>query len=127
MRQRILNWILRNYLKAVVFEDVITTEGKLKLGGEPIEVGQRNSFRIEARTIQDMQLWRSLRETLKQKAHESMFSKSRSWEDMFFGKALLYNLDLIEKHIQFFAQDEKKPLQEMRPPLPSIIELEDKR
>ena len=53
----------------------------------------------EAKAIKKMELWARLITTVKGKAHQRMFEKSQSWEDMYFGKAALYTIDIIDKRI----------------------------
>jgi phage pi2 protein 07 len=92
MIRKILNYILKNKLKALTEKDLInwakSDEEKQKM------------YISQASTIAKMQLYQDIMKHLKVVSQERMFAKSKSWEDMYFGKAMLYNVDLIEQFIE---------------------------
>lgn len=105
MRQRIANWLLRHLLNAIVIEDVLKIErGQFIIGGQAMQENERAALREEARFVSKTRLWQIMQETLKATAQEKMFEKSVDFDDMKFGKTMLYNLDIQQKLIDILRK-----------------------
>lgn len=105
MRQRIANWLLRHLLNAIIVEDVLTVDkGRIFLGDELITDNERHNLREEIKFIEKTRFWQICQETLKATAQEKMFNKSVDFDDMKFGKTMLYNLDIQRKLIDILKK-----------------------
>lgn len=96
MKQRIKNWLLKHLLNAVISESVATytKEGKLCVGGQEITPDEAQNLVAEIQFIEKTRFWEICQNTIKDQAHKSMFENAKTLDDLFWGKALLYNLDL---------------------------------
>lgn len=91
LKRLILNYILRNKLKALTLDDLIDWS---KMDKE-----KRKAYVEEAKAMNKMILFKDIIKHLKASSNEMMFTKAKSYNDMYFGKAMLYNVDLIEQFI----------------------------
>ena len=104
MKQKIINYLLRHVLKAIVADDVIwIVNNQVFLGNREVSGVELNNFISDARFLQENQLFQVIKNRLISDAHEVMFNKSTSYEDMNSGKMMLYNLDVQEKIIDKIA------------------------
>lgn len=72
--------------------------------GKKITDSELKMLKEESSYILRTRLWSILTNSLKDQAKKSMFERSKSWEDMLFGKAMLYNLDVQEKIIELIEK-----------------------
>jgi len=91
IRRKLLNWTLRHVFKALTEDEI--------LPWDKIPAEKKNLLIAEAQMIKRSDLWHMLITNSKNKAQKRMFEKAESWDDMYFGKALLYTTDLIDKRI----------------------------
>lgn len=105
MKRWITNLLLKDYLKAVVLENVLEVkkDGLLYIGGKLATENQIINLKQEAKLFKDTLLWQMLMETGRWEAEKQMFKVGKNTDDMFFGKAMLYNRDLDEKIVDFIA------------------------
>ena len=74
--------------------------GKYILRGREITQEEILQIRQDADIFKDSLIWNILKRELQLAANEHMFDNSESFDDMYFGKAMLYNLDLIDKKLK---------------------------
>ncbi len=87
---------MRHILNAVVLDDVITQDkGKIYLGGKEVVSGRIKQWQAEIKSIEGSDLWTCVQESLKFQAQDKIFNKSLTFEDIMYGKSMLYNLSLI--------------------------------
>jgi hypothetical protein len=79
-------------------------ENVYRIAGKKLSPNQASLLRNEAQMIQKMQLWKVITETLKNTARLKMFEKSESFDDMRYGKAMLYNCDVMEQIVNKLAE-----------------------
>lgn len=60
-------------------------------------------FVEEARIIRKTMYWKRMIASAKWKAQQKMFVKSAGWDDVFFSKATLYTIDLLDKKLTHIA------------------------
>lgn len=85
------NLLLRKLLKATTKREVLALD--------KLDPAKRANYAREAEMIYNTELYKHLISDLNFRSHEIMFTKSKSFDDMFFGKAMLYNTDLIVRTI----------------------------
>ncbi len=91
------NWVLKDLLLQVTAEDVFTytPQGKLFLDGKQLTDGEVKSLQGEIKFLEETRIWKVYQETISQQAKDRMFEKAQSYEDMFSGKLLLKNLEIM--------------------------------
>jgi len=107
---RIRNWCLKGLLNAVVLEDVATigNGNKLFIQGQEITPDEAQTLLAEVQFIKETRFWKICQYTLKENAHKRMFRYAKSYEDMWAGKLLLYNLDIQNKLINIIKGYKEK-------------------
>lgn len=93
LRNLLLNWVVKHYLNGVVLKEVWE-----KRDNEFAE-----DWILLATDLKDNKLLNKLLDELDYLACIKMFHKSQTPDDLMFGKALLYNNDLLRKKIKLMA------------------------
>lgn len=91
IRRYLLNLISRRVFHAIMEEDIVPTRLL------PIE--ERRMLSAEARAIASSKLWKRLLSSSRTAAKAQMFEGAKSWDDMYFGKAVLYVADMMERRV----------------------------
>lgn len=97
MLRRLKNWLLKELVLQVRAEDVFTysPKGVLYLAGNPLTEGEIRSLQSEVRLLEETRLWKVYQNTLSEQAKDRMFEKAQSYEDMWSGKLMLKNLEVM--------------------------------
>lgn len=112
LTQKLKNWLIKDLFCTVDQRAVITVAKKeirgmngqpiltetLLINGEPVSEIEMNSLREEAKFYKKTRLWVLLTETVKDQAMKVMFNKSETFNDMYAGKMMLYNIS-VQKNI----------------------------
>ncbi len=80
--------------------EVFTSGGngtRIYLNGKLIEESEIADLQSQVEFLRQSRLWNVLNETVRDQAMELMFTKSKTIEDLTFGKAMLYNLGVQNK------------------------------
>lgn len=98
-KEELINELIHNKLHVAVAEDIIRSNntGKLWVGDDLLDESSVEALRQEVNFLRKTRIWRILNETIKFDAQRRMFEQSTCWEDVMFGKAVIYTLDLIDK------------------------------
>jgi hypothetical protein len=97
----ILNWIVKNLFNGITDDDILHHDGQtLYLGKKPLSQRDVKEIVTGAKVIQEMYAWQLISKELKQIANQTMYEKSKSVDDMVFGKVMLLVVDLIEKKLK---------------------------
>ena len=96
IRVWIANYLLRNLFCAIVEEEILPWQ---KLSHE-----ERLVLVEEARLIKSTKLFERLLVSMDTTARKRMFDKSQSWDDMYFGKATLYTVDVLRTKIETLSK-----------------------
>lgn len=104
MKTKLINWLVRyltkNLLVAVTKEDVLTmTNRGWAYKGRRLSPEEVTQLKEEARTFGDSLLWRLMTQDIRYIANTSMFEKGVDRESTIFGRAMLYNLQILEDFI----------------------------
>lgn len=109
MKQRIINYLFRYLLNAVVLEDVIETKnGNIYIGGELVNDNELKQLVAEAKALEGFSLWKILNETVKKDALNRGWNNSIKMEDLNTGKTMFYTLDLQNSIVKIIRSREKK-------------------
>lgn len=105
-RNKIELWLLQNVMHVPSVEDIIVVSGDvLFINGVKTTPQELVQLRSEVQVIKRMKLWKILNATLGDMAKDRMTSQAHSFEDMRFGKMMLYTLD-VQNNILSLIQKE---------------------
>lgn len=96
IKKKILNLLLSKLFLAITEDELIPLKG--------LEDRQREEYAAQARLIRKSDVWKRLQTEIKHKAQKRMFEKSACWDDMFFGKAVLYVIELQDKRLEALSK-----------------------
>jgi len=101
IKVKIQNWLLKNLFNAISEDDILKYEkGKFLLRGIPLDTRVTGNFVSQANSILKSQLWKHLTDDIKYISNQRMYEKSTTIDDVIFGKAMLYNLDILERKLE---------------------------
>lgn len=99
----LLNKVMSGMFCAVTTDDFITqnpVNKKFYLRGNVLTDGQVKEIMAEAQTIMATTLWKTLVKEMVFESNQRMFEKAKDIDDMVFGKAMLYCLDVMNRKLQ---------------------------
>jgi hypothetical protein len=109
MKRRIRNFLLKNLFNSISEYDIICKKGKyFFIGDDRLPDHYLNQLEEEAKAIQVTDLWKYLLKDAKYQANKQIYVKSRTEEDIYWGKALLWAIDILETKVKELAKDNKK-------------------
>lgn len=107
MKQRLIRWIVRNYLNAVLAEDVIQfIAGKRVIGGKAVTPQIAANIKGDASRIQNSLVHKEITKILTLVAYEKMFYAKPDEYTQVFGRALLFWINEYEKILQDVQQQQ---------------------
>ncbi len=96
----IAKWLLKNLFNAIQEEELLQyANGKFYVGGREMSKRALGSVPAQAKNIAQSQLWDYLVKDIQYIANDRMYNKSTNIDDLIFGKAMLYNLDIINNKL----------------------------
>lgn len=99
-KQKELNKIVKTLFKGITKDDVLKQTPKgLQVGDTVLPVKDVEALIQQAQSLSQSFLWKLLLRDATYQANLMMFDNASSYEDMYFGKAVLYVVDLFEKRI----------------------------
>jgi len=99
-KTRLVNWLLPKLLCSVNPYQVIRIDDRLKkafINGKELTKEEIKTLKYEIYILKQSRLWNIYTNTIAEQAKKVMFEKSTSFEDMYAGKMMLYNLDVLQK------------------------------
>lgn len=101
LKIRLQNWLLKHLFNAISEDDILQYhKGKFFLKGVPLDDRATGNFVNQANSILKTQLWKHLTDDIKYIANQRMYEKSTTIDDVIFGKAMLYNIDILERKLE---------------------------
>jgi hypothetical protein len=101
IKRILIQYLVKDLLCAVPEDDLllITTTGwlknKRKLSGEEVAF-----LKEEAKIIKESLLWKVMNDELRYQANLRMFEKGQIPENTTFGRAMLYNQELMREYVE---------------------------
>lgn len=110
MRQRIINFALRNLLHAVVLDDVIKQDkaGNIFIGGSQATEDQVRQLIAECKALEGFMVWKILNENIKKDALDRGWNNATNLDQLNTGKVMFYTLDLQKSIINMLRSKERK-------------------
>jgi hypothetical protein len=108
IRKVLLNWLVKELFNGVDARDFLQIKsGILYVGKKPLEKKEAEKIIEQARLLQRLDLWDVMLKQLYYKANQTMFEKSKTYDDMYFGKAMLLCTYLLESKVAKLSQHDK--------------------
>lgn len=105
MKRKILAYITRKLLVTITEYDILVTRNrKLYLRGEELSKEQQDVLASESRILAQSRPLNLILREMKYLSNKQMFENSKTTDDMIFGKAMLYTIDIIEKKINSLSK-----------------------
>ena len=93
--------VLKNLFNAVTENDILVQNGKnLFYRGKPLSAEVKAKLISDANLLKSMDLWNILLDCMRYEANKVLYETSKTPEDMIFGKAMLYALQIMEKKVE---------------------------
>lgn len=101
----ILNRLIKHLYNGITEDDILTQKGtNLVVGGSPLSNQAVQTLKSDAEWIKNMELWKLMTKCMKYEANKMMYEKSTNCDDMIFGKAVLWTIDVMEKKVNKIAK-----------------------
>ena len=100
LRRKLIQYLVRNLLAAIPEEAVLTVSNrgwflnKRKLSPEEVA-----HLAETCRSFQESEVWKLVHNEIRYLANLQMFEKGIKEENTVFGRAMLYNLEIMEKFL----------------------------
>lgn len=107
MKQRLINYLLRHLLNTVVVDDIVQANEKTKevfINGVKATTDELRSLSAEVKGLENMRVWGLMTGTVKHMAKDKIFNKSLNFEDVTYGKSMLFCVDTIESIANVFKK-----------------------
>ena len=96
----IANYLLRHLFNSITADDILKYEnGQLTVGGKILSNKDKIELINQAEYLSRMYLWELLRKEMKHEANQMIFEKAVNEDDLIFGKAVLFTIDVMEQKI----------------------------
>ena len=101
LRKRIVRYLVKHLFNTIDENDVLQIKGKNHwyIRGIRLEMDKMERLRTQAQYFKGSTLWKIMNDELKFQSNLRMFERSKSSDDMVFGKATLYLLEVFNKII----------------------------
>lgn len=98
MKRKLQNWLLKKLFCVITLDDVIQVkkDKTLWIGKKQIPQAKARQLIAEAMQINQLELWKFMRNNMRYLANQEMFNKAKTIEDILAGKMMLYTLQLQE-------------------------------
>lgn len=105
LRHIVTNWLTKHLLKAVTADEILVkSSNEWLVGSRKMSAERIQHLKEEARSLRESELYRLLIKEIGYQATLQRFDQAKTPDDMLFGKAMLYNLDLLKKFIRNIAE-----------------------
>lgn len=106
IKKYLVHYITKHLLRAITEEDVLRRDnnGIMRARGRKLSNEMVSQLQVEAEYIQNSITFKLLMDDMEYLANQTMFAKSQTFDDMLFGKAMLYNIDILKKKIKTLAK-----------------------
>ncbi len=100
-----MNRVMRSVFKAVTEEDILrNVNNHIVYKGQPITPEFAKELSAEAQMIMNTNLWKMLTDEMVYEAQQIMFERASSTDDMFFGKAIIWSIDVMKRKLMNLAK-----------------------
>jgi len=105
IKRKILNKLLSYLFNTVSEDDIIVynrKRGLILVGGKELSNKNINNLKTEIKILKELEWWKIMENEMKYVANKVMYEKAKTVDDMIFGKAILYTIDIMNKKMDDF-------------------------
>lgn len=101
LKLKIIQYLVKNLLVAILPDEILTfTNRGWYLRGRKLADEEVFQLKDDANSFQKSFLWQVMSKEVRFLANDRMFEKSAEEGNSVFGRAMLYNLDVLEKFVE---------------------------
>ena len=102
LKVKVLNYVVRHLFNGITDDDVLALNKKGEVYVNNLLLPKENvkGMASGARSLAKMEIWKILNKEMKNIANQKIYITSSSIDDIIFGKAMLYNLEVLNKKIE---------------------------
>ena len=105
IKNKILNFILKHLFNSITEQDVLHVVGNNVFYKDTLLTKkQRDGIILEAKEIKNLAVYKILVDELKYSANKKIYQNSVTTDDLVFGKAALWVIDILETKINKLSQ-----------------------
>jgi len=109
IKRKLLNYLLKHLFNAITEDDILKISGNnVFIGNHLLPKQSIQSLVAEAEMFKNTELWKLLLNDGKREANKRMYEKSANYDDMYFGKAVLWIIDIFERKVDNIIKDFSK-------------------
>lgn len=109
LRYIIAKFVFKHLFNGVTEDDILQYKGGMFVyRNTPLSEKQVSGIIEQAKTIQEISLFKMLMEEMKFVANERLYHQSTSVDDMLSAKSVLWTIDILEKKIDNLAKIKTK-------------------
>lgn len=102
LRKKFINILVKNLYQGLTEEDIlILKNGGVYWHGKLVPHDRLSTIAEGAERFENSLVWKALSSEVEYQAEKRMFRKSLNYDDMMFGKAMLYNIEIIEEKMKY--------------------------
>ena len=100
LQKKLINFLVKHLYRFVTLDEIITQKADgLYVGKTKLEKKHIQEIKSQAQVVLSLEVYKLIQREMVNISNEHMFKKSQSFDDMVFGKAMLYCLDLIHQKL----------------------------
>lgn len=104
LQAEFIDYLVKDLFHAVTTEDVIVVKSpNVFVDGVVLTAGDKMELINGAKALKQMMVWNVLMREMRSVAGRRIIEDSRTIEDIVFGKAMLYALDVLEKKVEHLS------------------------
>ena len=102
LQKLFIKYLVHNLYNSIDVDDILqfTKKNGIMYRGVELTKEEVEALKEEATRFQKSVLWKLIHRQLKWTANERMLLHAKNDEDLFFGRAMIYNIQLIEDFIE---------------------------
>ena len=103
LKTKIANYILKHLFNTITANDILVynpNDKTFQVADKVLPAGDSQDIVSGARSIRNMYVWEMINKDMKYQSNKIIYEKSENEDDMIFGKAVLYSLDVIDKKLK---------------------------
>lgn len=107
IKVKVANYILKNLFNTITADDILVynpNDKTFQVADKALPAGDRQDIISGARSIRNMYVWEMINKDMKYQSNKITYEKSENTDDMIFGKAILYSLDVIDKKLKSLSE-----------------------
>ena len=103
IKTKIANYILKHLFNTITANDILVydlNDKTFQVADKVLPAGDKQDIISGARSIKNMYVWQMINKDMKYQSNKLIYEKSENTDDILFGKAILYSLDVIDKKLK---------------------------